>query len=90
MCLWFQVSPVHYLGNGPCGDEDASLFEEESPGGAEIQEAEEECTRFNRTQERRKYVGFIQIKSLDIMLMKARLRNIDIFNVTLVVRVKCV
>ncbi len=60
--MWLQVSPVGYLGNGPCGDQDGSLYEEqEIPGGAEMQDMEEEGSHPNLSQERRKYVVFIEI-----------------------------
>ncbi|XP_029284424.1 LOW QUALITY PROTEIN: kinesin-like protein kif7 [Cottoperca gobio] len=53
-----QVSPVGYLGNGPCGDQDGSLYEEqENPGGAEMQDSEEECSHSNLIQERRRQVN---------------------------------
>lgn len=60
-CVWFQVSPVGYLGNGPCGDQDGSLYEEqEIPGGAEMQDTEEEGSNYNLSRERRKYVVLIK------------------------------
>ncbi|XP_054467688.1 kinesin-like protein kif7 [Anoplopoma fimbria] len=53
-----QVSPVSSLDNGPCGDQEGSLYEEqEIPGGAEMQETEEEYSQSNLSQERRKQVN---------------------------------
>lgn len=40
--MWLQVGTVSYLGNGPSGDQDGSLYEEEISGGAEIVETEED------------------------------------------------
>lgn len=68
--MWFQVSTVGYLGNGPCGDQDGSLYEEEIPGGAEMQETEEEFSHFNLSRERRKYVVFIEIIGCSLTLFK--------------------
>ncbi|XP_069030406.1 kinesin-like protein kif7 [Embiotoca jacksoni] len=56
-----QVSPVGYLGNGPCGDQDGKLYEEqEIPDGAEMHWREEEnclsqerCKQVNLTWTRR-------------------------------------
>ncbi|XP_044056585.1 kinesin-like protein kif7 [Siniperca chuatsi] len=58
-----QVSPVGYLGNGPCGDQDGSLNEEqEIPGGAEMQDTEEEGGLSNFSRERRKHVNLTWTK----------------------------
>ncbi|XP_010739729.1 kinesin-like protein kif7 [Larimichthys crocea] len=58
-----QVSPVGYLGNGPCGDQDGSLYEEqEIPGGAEMQDTEEEGSNYNLSRERRKQVNLTWTK----------------------------
>ncbi|XP_074470332.1 kinesin-like protein kif7 isoform X2 [Sebastes fasciatus] len=64
-----QVSPVGYLGNGPCGDQDGSLYEEEEeeeeeeiPEGAEMQETEEEGIHSHLSQERRKHVNLTWTK----------------------------
>lgn len=59
-----------YLGNGPCGDQDGSLYEEEIPGGAEMQETEEEFSHFNLSRERCKYVVFIEIIGCSLTLFK--------------------
>ena len=64
VCVCLQVSPLGYLVNGPYGDQDGSFNEEqEIPGGAEMQDIEEDLNR-----ERRRYVAFIHIISL--MLFK--------------------
>ncbi|XP_049449129.1 kinesin-like protein kif7 isoform X1 [Epinephelus fuscoguttatus] len=58
-----QVSPVGHVGNGPCGDQDSSLYEEqEIPGGADMQDTEEEGSHFNLSHERRKNVNLTWTK----------------------------
>ncbi|XP_045888586.1 kinesin-like protein kif7 [Micropterus dolomieu] len=58
-----QVSPVGYLGNGPCGDEDGSFYEEqEILGVAEMQDMEEEGGLSNFNRERRKHVNLTWTK----------------------------
>ncbi|KAM6950537.1 kinesin-like protein kif7 isoform 5-T7 [Lycodopsis pacificus] len=58
-----QVSPVSSLGNIPCGDQDGSLYEEqEIPGGADMQDTEEEGSQSNLSQERRKQVNLTWTK----------------------------
>ncbi|KAM9860489.1 LOW QUALITY PROTEIN: kinesin-like protein kif7 [Aulostomus maculatus] len=48
-----QVSPVGFLGNGPCGDQDVSLYEEQEISG-EMQDMDEEG---GYSRERRKQVN---------------------------------
>lgn len=50
--MWFQVGTVGYLGNGPSGDQDGSLYEEEISGGAEILEMEEDSCNLSRERRR--------------------------------------
>ncbi|XP_073321170.1 kinesin-like protein kif7 [Pagrus major] len=58
-----QVSPVGYFGNGPCGDQDSSLCEEQDfPGGEEMQDTEDEGGHFNLIRERRKQVNLTWTK----------------------------
>ncbi|XP_070683662.1 kinesin-like protein kif7 [Pempheris klunzingeri] len=58
-----QVSPLGYAGNGPCGEQDGSLDEEEEiPGGAEMQDTEEEASHYNLSRERRKQVNLTWTK----------------------------
>ena len=59
LCVWSQISPVGYLGNGPCGDQDGNL-EQWILGGAEMPDTEEE-NHSSLNQERHKYVVFIDI-----------------------------
>lgn len=62
LCVWSQISPVGYFGNGPCGDQDGYLCEEQGIlGGTEMPDTEEESSHSNFIQERRKYVVFIDI-----------------------------
>lgn len=58
--MWFQVCTVGFLGNESCSGQDGSLYEEDIPGGAEMQEMEEEGSHLN-SRERHKYVVFIEI-----------------------------
>ncbi|XP_026176064.1 kinesin-like protein kif7 [Mastacembelus armatus] len=58
-----QVSPVAYLGNGPCGDQDDNRCEEqEVHGGAEMPDTEEESSHSNLSQERHKQVNLTWTK----------------------------
>lgn len=68
--MWFQVSTIGYLGNESCGGQDGSLYEEDIPGGAEMQETEEEGSHLNLSQERHKYVVFIEISGCSLILFK--------------------
>ncbi|XP_035508033.1 kinesin-like protein kif7 isoform X2 [Morone saxatilis] len=54
-----QVSPVGYFGNENCSDQDGSLYEELP---AEMQDMEEEGSRFNFSRERRKQVNLTWTK----------------------------
>ncbi|XP_039867635.1 kinesin-like protein kif7 [Simochromis diagramma] len=56
-----QVSPVGYIGNGPCTDQDGKLYEEqEIPGGAETHYREKEGSHSG--QERSKQVNLTWTK----------------------------
>ncbi|XP_044203762.1 kinesin-like protein kif7 [Thunnus albacares] len=58
-----QVSPVGYLVNAPCGDQDVDLHEEqEILGGAETQDTEEEGSHSNLLRERRRLVNLTWTK----------------------------
>ncbi|XP_022598069.1 kinesin-like protein KIF7 [Seriola dumerili] len=58
-----QMSPVGYLGNGPCGDQDGNLCEEQGIlGGAEMPDTEEESYHSNFSQGRRKQVNLTWTK----------------------------
>ncbi|XP_071345526.1 kinesin-like protein kif7 isoform X2 [Trachinotus anak] len=58
-----QVSPLGYLGNGPSGDQDGNLCEEQGMlGGAEMPHTEEESSHSNLSQERRKQVNLTWTK----------------------------
>ncbi|CAK6954909.1 kinesin-like protein kif7 [Scomber scombrus] len=53
-----QVSPVNYLVNAPCGDQDVSFFEDQViPGGAEMQDTEEEGIHSNFIRDKRRLVN---------------------------------
>ncbi|XP_041790446.1 kinesin-like protein kif7 isoform X1 [Chelmon rostratus] len=58
-----QASPVGYLGNGLCAEQDGSLCEEqEIPAGGEMQDMEEEGSHFSLIRERRKQVNLTWTK----------------------------
>ncbi|XP_018523545.1 kinesin-like protein kif7 [Lates calcarifer] len=58
-----QISPVGYLGNGPCGDQDGNLYEEQGIlGGAEMPDTDEDSNLSNLSQERRKQVNLTWTK----------------------------
>ncbi|XP_039985058.1 kinesin-like protein kif7 isoform X2 [Xiphias gladius] len=58
-----QISPVGYFGNGPCGDQDGYLCEEQGIlGGTEMPDTEEESSHSNFIQERRKQVNLTWTK----------------------------
>nr|XP_046241087.1 kinesin-like protein kif7 isoform X2 [Scatophagus argus] len=59
--IYRQVSPLGFLGNGPCGDQDGSLYEEEIPGGAQVQDTEDGGL-FNLSRERHKQVNLTWTK----------------------------
>ena len=77
LCVLFQVSPVGYFGNGPGGDQDGSLCEEQDfLGGQEMQDTEDEGGHFNLSRERRKYVVFIKIIAFSLTLCKVNVDDI--------------
>ncbi|KAG7230520.1 hypothetical protein INR49_012233 [Caranx melampygus] len=58
-----QMSPVGYLGIGPCGDQDGNICEEQGMlGGAEMPDTDEESGYSNLSQERRKQVNLTWTK----------------------------
>ncbi|XP_040899280.1 kinesin-like protein kif7 [Toxotes jaculatrix] len=58
-----QISPVGYLGNGPHGDQDGNLCEDQGIlGGAEIPDTEEESSHSSLSQERRRQVNLTWTK----------------------------
>nr|XP_020464670.1 kinesin-like protein KIF7 [Monopterus albus]XP_020464677.1 kinesin-like protein KIF7 [Monopterus albus]XP_020464685.1 kinesin-like protein KIF7 [Monopterus albus]XP_020464692.1 kinesin-like protein KIF7 [Monopterus albus]XP_020464703.1 kinesin-like protein KIF7 [Monopterus albus] len=60
---YIQASPVGCLGNGPCGDQDGNLYEEqEIPGEAEMPGTEEENSHSNLSQEKHKQVNLTWTK----------------------------
>uniref|UniRef100_A0A4W6BYZ8 Kinesin family member 7 n=1 Tax=Lates calcarifer TaxID=8187 RepID=A0A4W6BYZ8_LATCA len=57
-----SIHHMGYLGNGPCGDQDGNLYEEQGIlGGAEMPDTDEDSNLSNLSQERRKYAVFIEI-----------------------------